>query len=154
MNEPDEDFERYLRGDSDLSNAYRRGARLTPPRLLDRRVFAMVHKPRRRRTRHDVFSYAACALLAIVVLFAIEAGPHHASRPSNDAPRFLPTAVRSAGQSRPEEPAKLGMPTIPQILPELRRHARRTLGCAARAANHTPSSRHLGYHSALCARSI
>ena len=89
----DDELERYLRGGDGVSGAYRRTTKPSPPRGADRRVLALARRGARRATRRDAFAYAACALLALAVLFAIGTAPRPGDRGA-DAPHFVRTAVR------------------------------------------------------------
>ena len=95
MIDPDHgELERYLRGDDELSAAYRRLPQPAPPRLVDRRVLERARVAVRDRPSHEAFAYAASALLALAVLFAFEIHPG-ARRSDDDAPHFVRTAMRS-----------------------------------------------------------
>ena len=91
--EPGE-LERYLRGDDELSAAYRRLPQAAPPRIADRRVLERARVAARHRPRREALAYAASALLALAVLFAFEIHPGD-RRSVDDAPHFVRTAMRS-----------------------------------------------------------
>ncbi len=93
MTDPDHaDLARYLRGDDELSAAYRRLPQPAPPRLADRRVLRRARRAVRRRPRREALAYAASALLALAVLFAFEIHPGE-RRHGADAPHFVRTAM-------------------------------------------------------------
>ena len=91
-------MERYLRGDSEVSSAYRRASQTPPPRSVDRRVLDRARAARRPRPQRDGLAYAACALLALAVLFTIQFAPGAINR-LNDAPRFVQTAMQGDGST-------------------------------------------------------
>ncbi len=96
----DEDFERDLRPDGELSRAYRRASAPLPCAALDRRVLE------RARAAHAVsrmqgsgsWAYAASVLLAIAVIFAVAYSPHDAAR-LDDAAHFVRTAAHGSNAS-------------------------------------------------------
>ncbi len=90
--EQDDDLERYLRGDSAVSSAYRRASQAAPARSVDRRVLERARAARRAAPRRDVLAYAACALLAVAVLFTIQFAPRPAGG-VEDSPRLVRTAL-------------------------------------------------------------
>ena len=88
----EDELERYLRGGSEVSSAYRRASQPLPARAADRRVLDLARAARRAPPRRDVLAYAACALLAVAVLFTIQFAPHAAGGP-DDSPRLVRTAL-------------------------------------------------------------
>ena len=94
----DDELERYMRGDSEVSSAYQRTSQLAPPRTLDRRMLERARAARRSAPHRDGLAYAACALLALAVLFTIQFAPGAINR-LDDAPQFVQTAMHGDGST-------------------------------------------------------
>ncbi len=94
----DDELERYLRGDSEVSSAYQRTSQMAPPRTVDRRVLERARAARRSAPHRAGLAYAACALRALAVLFTIQFAPGAITR-LDDAPQFVQTAMHGDGSA-------------------------------------------------------
>jgi hypothetical protein len=97
MDQPD-DLDEYLRGDSVLSQQYRRESSPAPPHLLDRRVLRMSREAqgtaRRLTPCLEPLAFAACVLLSVALVLALVFGPQAAKR-MDDTPRVVRVAARA-----------------------------------------------------------
>jgi hypothetical protein len=95
MELPD-DLNEYLRGDSELSRAYRQESSPGPPPALDRRVLA-ISAPRGTTAKSACLAplaFAASVLLSMALVLAIVFSPQRPKR-GDDAPRLIRVAARS-----------------------------------------------------------
>jgi hypothetical protein len=95
MDLPD-DLNEYLRGDSELSRAYRKEPAPLPPPALDRRVAALCipGAVNGRSPCLAPLALAASVLLSMALVLAIVFGPQKAKR-GDDAPRLIRVAARA-----------------------------------------------------------
>lgn len=96
----DEDLEQFLRGDSELSRAYRRASAPLPRASLDRRILdrARATLARSGMPGSGSWAYAASVALAFAVIFAVAYAPRGIDR-ADDAPHFVRTATHGSNAS-------------------------------------------------------
>jgi hypothetical protein len=89
-----DDFEEYLRGDSELSRRYRREHAPAPPRALDRQILEMTRPMPLRYPRLAPLALAASVLLSVALVVAMIFGPQSARR-HEEQPHIRRTAARA-----------------------------------------------------------
>ena len=99
MSVPDE-LDEYLKGDSALARAYRRGSYELPPPVLDRAVLSMARGSDPKAQCLRPMAFAACVLLSFAMVLAVVLAP--TPKPAPEPPRLMHVRLYSETATAPK----------------------------------------------------